>query len=103
MCPSPVEAKVIEAWCDAAADLHFRLTAPFSGTTASGTQIEALGLVHQFGRRIGTLIQVDGEPSADVERIADDDYTWSCLGRGYASYDRAAWIENARRLAVLWP
>jgi hypothetical protein len=103
MRPSPVEAKVIEAWREAAADLRFRFTAPFSGATASGTHIEALGLVHQFGRRIGTLIQVYGEPSADVEVIADDDYTWSCLGPGYASYDRVAWIENARRLAVLWP
>ena len=91
---SPIEAQVIQAWRDAAADLNFRFTAPFTGTTAAGAHIEALGLVHQFGRRIGTLIQVGGEPSANLEYAADDDYTWSCLGRtGYTRYDRAAWIE----------
>lgn len=94
MHPSRIETKVIQAWREAAADLDFRFTSPFVGTTSSGTCIEALGLIHQFGRRIGTLIQVVGEPSAEVDYAADDDYTCSCLGRkAYTRYDRTAWIE----------
>src|SRR5712691_12821065 len=91
---SPTETKVVQAWRDAAADLKFRFTSPFAGTTAAGVRFEALGLVHHFGRRVGTLIQVGGEPSADSDYPADDDYTWSCLGRtGYTRYDRDLWID----------
>jgi len=89
-----IESKVVAAWREAATDLDFEFTAPFVGQTSSGKHIEALGLVHQFGRRIGTLISVGGEPSAELEHPCDDDYTWSCLGRtGYARYDRKAWID----------
>ena len=88
------EAKLVQAWRDAAADLKFRFTSPFEGTTAAGVRFEALGLVHQFGRRVGTLIQVGGEPSAESDYPADNDYTWSCLGStGYRRYDRNFWIE----------
>jgi hypothetical protein len=72
-----IESRVVAAWNEAAADLGFQFTAPFVGSTSSGEQFEALGLVHQFGRRVGTLISVGGEPSADIEYSSDDDYTWS--------------------------
>jgi hypothetical protein len=88
-----LESKVVAAWREAAAELGFEFTAPFTGRTASGEEIDALGLVHKFGRRIGTLISVGGEPSADVEHPCDDDYTWSCLSRGYAHYERQTWID----------
>jgi hypothetical protein len=46
------------------------------------------------GRRIGTLIQIGGEPSADLDYPADNDYSWCCLGRtGYKQYKRDLWIE----------
>lgn len=94
MRPSSIEVEVIQAWRDAAADLHFRFTSPFASKTAAGTDIVALGLAHHFGRRVGTLIQVGGEPSAEIEYIADEDYTWSCLGRTcYTRYECALWIE----------
>jgi hypothetical protein len=101
---SRTEAKVVQAWHHAAVDLKIRFTSPFSGTTAAGVPFTALGLVHQFGRRVGTLIQVGGEPSADLEYPADDDYTWSCLGRTcYARYDRKAWIEMLNDWQFLGP
>lgn len=89
-----IESKVVAAWKKAAIDLGFQFTAPFIGKDSNGVQFEALGLVHQFGRRIGTLISVAGEPSADFEHPSDDNYTWSCLGRtSYTQYNRQAWVE----------
>ena len=89
-----IESRVVAAWRKAAADLGFQFTAPFSGHDSGGKHFEALGLVHRFGRRTGTLISVGGEPSADIDYPCDDDFTWSCLGRtGYARYDRQTWID----------
>src|SRR6266550_3454606 len=89
-----IESKVVAAWREAAADLGFQFTAPFVRRTSSSERLEALGLVHQFGRRVGTLISVAGEPSAEIEHPCDDDYTSSCLSRtGYTRYDRKDWIE----------
>ena len=53
-----IEAKVVAAWRGAAADLGFQFTSPFVATICSGERFEALGLVHQFGGRIGMLISV---------------------------------------------
>lgn len=89
------EAKIIAAWREAAADLGFEFTAPFVATSPGGTRFEALGLVHHFGGRIGTLISVGGEPSADARYPSGDGYAESCLGRtGYDKYDREVWIET---------
>src|SRR5437762_13929916 len=89
-----IEAKVVAAWREAAADLGFQFTSPFVATTCSGERFEALGLVHRFGGRIGMLISVGGEPSADAMYPSSEGYSESCLGRtGYTKYDRALWIQ----------
>jgi hypothetical protein len=88
------KAKVVAAWREAATELGFQFTAPFIATASDGVKFEALGLVHQFGGRIGMLISVGGEPSADAMYPPGDGYAESCLGRtGYTRYDRAFWIE----------
>jgi hypothetical protein len=90
-----IESKVIAAWQQAATDLGFQFTSPFVGHDSNGKRFEALGLVHQFGRHIGTLISVGGEPSADIEYPSDNNFTWSCLGRtGYVRYERQMWIDT---------
>lgn len=53
-----LESKVVAAWREAATDLGFAFTAPFIGKTSSDKPVEALGLIYQFGRRIGTLISL---------------------------------------------
>jgi hypothetical protein len=86
------EAKVVAAWKMAAADLGIRFTSPFVVTTADGGSHEHLGLVHQFGGRIGALISVLHEPSQKIPRPAGDDYHWSILNPHYGRYERQAFI-----------
>ena len=88
------EAKVVAAWKQAAADLGIRFTSPFVVTTPDGRSHEHLGLVHQFGRRIGALISVLHEPSEQTPRPAVDEYYWSILGPGYARYERQDFIDT---------
>lgn len=86
------ELKVIAAWRKAADDLGIQFSAPFIGVS-NGKRFEALGLVHHFGARIGTLISVGGEPSAEIDYPSNDDFAWSCLGRtGYTRYSRKEWM-----------
>src|SRR5579863_3644479 len=87
-----IEAKVVAAWREAAADLGFQFTSPCMVQALDGQHFEALGLVHQFGGQIGTLISA--EPSADWYPAVQDGYGVSHLSPGYAQYDRASWIET---------
>jgi hypothetical protein len=88
------EAQIVTAWQEAAADLGFQFKSPFIATASDGKEFEALGLFLQFGGRIGMLISVAGEPSADAVHPVGDDYGESCLGRnGYQKYTRDVWIE----------
>jgi hypothetical protein len=88
------EAKVVAAWQEAAADLGIRFTSPFVVAVADGRQHEHLGLVHQFGGRIGTLIRVIREPSEHSPHPPGDDYYFSILGSGYARYERQFFIDT---------
>ena len=88
------EAKVVAAWKEAAADLGFRFTSPFVFTAPDGRCHEHIGLVHQFGRRIGAVISVLDEPSEQIPRPAGDDYYWSILGPGYGRYERQSFIDT---------
>lgn len=86
------EIKVVGAWREAAADLGFRFTSPYIATAKNGQHFEALGLVHEFGGQIGTLISAD--PDADPYPPAAEGYGVSYLAwNGYALYDRESWIE----------
>jgi hypothetical protein len=87
-----IEIKVVVAWREAAAELGFQFTSPFLVTGLDGERFEALGLVHQFGGRIGMLISAD--PSADVYPKVEAGYGVSYLAAtGYVEYNRALWIE----------
>jgi hypothetical protein len=89
-----IEAKVVAAWREAAADLGFRFTSPYVVTFPDGSRQEHLGLVHHFGRPIGTLISVIQEPSERFRRPTGDDYFWSILGSGYSHYSRDDIVET---------
>jgi hypothetical protein len=88
------EAKVVAAWEEAAADLGVRFTTPFIIALSDGRRQEHLGLVHQFGRRIGTVISVLHEPSERTQHPGDDDYFTSILGPGYTRYERQEFIDT---------
>jgi hypothetical protein len=88
------EAKVVAAWQEAAADLGIQFTSPFLVTSSDGRRHEYLGLVHQFGRRTGTLISVLHEPSEHAPYPAGEDYYWSTLGSGYGRYERQSFIDT---------
>jgi hypothetical protein len=89
-----IESKVVAAWMEAAADLGFLFTSPYVVTFPDGSRQEHLGLVHHFGRRIGTLISVLDQPSQHFLRPTGDDYFWSILGPGYSYYSRDAIVET---------
>lgn len=89
-----IEAKVVAAWKEAAADLGFQFTSPFVRTLPDGSRHEHLGLVHNFGRRVGTLICVHYDPSEKFDHSASEDYFWSSLSSGYGQYNRDDFIET---------
>lgn len=76
------------------ADLGIQFGSPFVVTTADGGSHEHLGLVHQFGRRIGALISALHEPSEHIPRSSVDEYYWSILGTGCARYERQEFIDT---------
>jgi hypothetical protein len=92
------ETKVVAAWNQAAKDLGIRFTSPFTINTPDGRTVEFLGFIHQFGRRLGTLITVLHEPSSSAKLSASDDYFTnddyfsSVLGSIYGEYDRELFI-----------
>ena len=88
-----VEAKVVAAWREAAKDLGIRFTSPFS-LERDGSSSERLGFVHHFGRRIGTVISVLGEPSSHSRFAADDHYYFSMLSPKYSAYERQYFIDT---------
>jgi hypothetical protein len=86
------EAKVVAAFHEAAADLGFKFTSPFLATARDGQKFEALGLVHEFGGSIGTLISV--EPSADLYPSVGEGYGVSYISyRCCSKYKREVWVE----------
>ena len=89
-----IEAKVVAAWSEAAADLGFQFTSPFVIALPNGSHQEHIGLVHHFRRRIGTLISVLDQPSQHFRISADENYFWSILGPGYSRYSRDDIIET---------
>jgi hypothetical protein len=88
------EAKVVAAWREAAAELGLEFTSPFVLALPDGSQQEHIGLVHHFGRRVGTLISVMDEPSQHFRHPAGEDYFWSILGPLYRHYIRDDFIET---------
>jgi hypothetical protein len=88
------EAKVVAAWKQAANILGVQFTSPFTISSPNGTRQEYLGLVHQFGRRIGTIIAVIGEPSDPPDPEITDDYFWSILGESYCEFDRQLFVDT---------
>jgi hypothetical protein len=89
-----IESRVVAAWRKAEADLGIRFTTPFTFTSRVSGRLECLGLVHQFGRRIGTVISVIGEPSSRAPIPTDEDYFRSELGSGYGDYHRQFFIDT---------
>ena len=89
-----IEAKVVAAWKEAATDLGFQFTSPFIHTLPDGNRQEYLGLVHHFGRRVGTLISVLHEPSENFAYSTNEDYFWSKLSPGYGIFKRDSVIET---------
>jgi hypothetical protein len=89
-----IELKVVQAWQQAAIDLGFQFTSPVTVTTPDGGCFEALGLVHQFGRRIGTLISILGEPPQQSRHLSDDSYVMSSLGTRYCNYERQLFVDT---------
>ena len=88
------EAKVVAAWKEAAANLGIRFTSPFVIRTAEGRNHKHLGLVHQFGRRIGTVIGVLHEPSEETPHGVSDDYFFSILSPAYGRYEQQLFIDT---------
>jgi hypothetical protein len=88
------ENQVVAAWKQAAVDLDIQFTSPFTISLPDGTRLECLGLVHRFGRRMGTVIAVIGEPSEPTDPLTTDDYFWSILGESYCEFDRQLFMDT---------
>jgi hypothetical protein len=98
-----VESKVVAAWREAERDLGIRFTSPFILSTTDGERLEFLGLVHDFGRRLGMLISVIEEPACAVRVPTGDDYGRSQLAADYGEYRRQLFIDTLDDWQFLGP
>jgi hypothetical protein len=98
-----IESKVVQAWRQAADDLGIRFSSPFVVTRPDGSSFECIGFIHHFGRRLGTIISVIGEPSSNVKLSADEDYFSSQLSPGYCAYKRQSFINTLDDWAFFGP
>ncbi|HTQ29636.1 MAG TPA: hypothetical protein VMI53_00360, partial [Opitutaceae bacterium] len=89
-----IEARVVEAWKQASADLGIKFTSPFVVIDPDGQRLEGLGLVHFFGRRLGAIISVIDGPLSRSKVWTNDDYFSSMLGRSYERYERQHFIDT---------
>jgi hypothetical protein len=85
-----IEAKVVAAWQNAACDSAFAHVTIYR----TGTAIQRLGLVHHFGRRIGTIISVLHEPSSQTRFPTMTIYFPSELSDSYTHYNRQFFIDT---------
>lgn len=89
------EAKVVAAWRQAAADLGIQFTSPIVLTLPDGSSHQYLGLVHQFGQRMGAVISVADQPSTRLPNPQGNDYFWSILFvPAYINYERQHFIDT---------
>lgn len=91
-----IESRVVEAWRQAADDLGIRFSSPFSLVTRDGHRMDCIGFVHQFGRRVGTIVSVLDQPSSLVDLVSgwqDEDCFISVLTASYGSYERQLFID----------
>jgi hypothetical protein len=92
-----IEFKVVEAWKKAADDLAIRFSSPFTVVTQDGHRLACIGFIHNFGRRVGTIISILDQPSSLahlVGRWNDEDYYISVLAAGYGEYQRQTFIDT---------
>jgi hypothetical protein len=97
MIMTEIECKVVEAWRQAANDLGIKFTAPFVAAIRGSNRTEHLGLVHLFGRRVGTIISVLDQPSSLgslVRKWRDEDYFVLELASHYGNYDPQLFIDT---------
>ena len=88
-----IESRVVAAWQEAAKDLGIQFTSPFY-LEHDGSLSEHLGVVHHFGRHLGTVISVLGEPSSRSGFPAGKDYYSSVLSPQYSAYQRQYFIDT---------
>ncbi|MEI6195265.1 MAG: hypothetical protein WCS42_13140 [Verrucomicrobiota bacterium] len=88
-----VEAKVVEAWRRAAADLGIQFTAPFTIKPQDVGKIVYLGFVHHFGRKTGVIIAIINQPSEHIPIPKEGDYFYSQFGSDCGNYKRQLFID----------
>jgi O-6-methylguanine DNA methyltransferase len=87
-----IEDTFVKAWRKAAIDLGFKFDAPYF-RLKNGKRVEHLGLVHNYGGPIGTLISIASGPSGEtLYPSCGDGYSQSCFGGGMR-YNRKKWIK----------
>jgi hypothetical protein len=89
------EQAICEAWRKASKDLDIAFTSPFSVITSAG-RIDFLGLVHDFGRKTGTLICLYGHVPRHYKQVDMNNFLISALANCYDHYDRSLFIETLK-------
>jgi hypothetical protein len=97
-----VESSLVAAWREAARDLGVKFTTPFA-ETLHGEAIHGLGLVHQFGGRVGMIISDLEQPGPWLPDRVKSDYSTSRLSDSYTRYDRKLFIATLNDWQFLGP
>jgi hypothetical protein len=88
--------QLIAAWQQAAGDLGFRFTSPIYLVTPDQRRASYLGLVHEFGRRKGTLLRILQLGEMTGTEVFDDDHLVVKLGTRHATYERWLFAQTLR-------
>ena len=91
---TPLELQVADAWQIASLELGFRVTAPATIDLAGSSKLIVPALVHGFGRKLGTIVLVLGEPSERLASAVPEQYYYSLVAPHYNNYQRDLIIET---------
>jgi hypothetical protein len=83
------EKRYSQAFAEAASQLGFQFTSPFECGLASGAQVRAMGLVHEFGAPRGILLFLESMTPPNPSELKASGLGYSMLGSSYERYDEA--------------
>jgi len=89
-----LEREVADAWQAASRDLGIHVTAPAPRQIAGHSDLVVPALVQYFGRNLGAVVLVLGQPSEVLAPTLRQDYFVSIVAAHYRHYQRDLFMET---------
>jgi hypothetical protein len=89
-----LEREIADAWLAASRDLGVQVTTPAPREIGGDSELIAPALVHYFGKNVGAIVLVLGEPCEALAPILQRHYFVSIVAPHYRHYQRDLFMET---------